>query len=467
MIASSIQHHPEPWPRTAHDGLFTSWNRSLAYVLSNNGFDVWLAETRGSDDDNTRHVKTKALKNTLEGGNVEKNMTVGESVAEVFKQWDYWAFTQDDIIAHEVKAQIDLVLKETGSKKLSLFTYSLSTPISLGFLSTRPEYGEKIHGFVSMAPIISGQRTNDLVRTVFQGVCPYVPDTLGKLFFTDFLLSKPVRELLVTISKPKRLRYSFIKMFINILLGPSAQYETLLEINVLGHLLRRLSFRELKQLCQQMRSNKLQKFDYGIIKNKLIYGQVEPPVYDLSNLNLNTWIIVVAENDALSTLAVMDYLVEIVHPKPIAKIIAPGFNHGDLFAGVENDRYVNIPIMKYLQSISTIPGEKDGYNYGDKEQMVGSESTTTARQIDLRSIIPPELAESTRKISKSIQNITNINPDEIFANLHKSWQRLMANFDLKKLSEVTKFDEFSKYLPKITFDKRLSNEEKDYGGYII
>lgn len=338
LLASSIQHHPEPWPRTDQDGPFTSWNRSLAFMLANNGFDVWLAETRGSNEKNLRHIKTKALETAFEGENIDKNMTFGESINEILKQWDYWSFNQDDIIQHEVKAQIDLVLNKTNSKKISMFTFALSVPTTLAFLSTRPDYAEKIQGFISMAPIMSGFGTHNLIRLIYQGICPWLPNEIGTLVLSDIFLTEPMRDLFVFLAKPKSLRYSFVKLLLNFIMGPSAKYETLLELNMLGHMLKILSLKELKQLCQQMVKNKLSKYDHGPVKNKLIYGQFDPPAYDLSQLRLKDWIIVAAANDQLATSEVMEHLIGLVNPKPIGKIVAPGFNHIDLIAGVENDK---------------------------------------------------------------------------------------------------------------------------------
>lgn len=354
LIGSSIQHHPEPWPRRLQDGPITSWNRSLAFVLANNGFDVWLAETRGSNDENKRRIKSKTAQSIVFGRNQGKNLTVGEQLKELERK-DYWDFSQDDIIAHELKSHIDLVLRETGSKRLNLMTFSLSTPTSLAFFSIRPDYVPKIQGYVSMSPIVSGQGVNKLIKFIMEGVCPVLPAKMGTMLVSDLLFTQPIREIILALSKSPAFRYTGVKGFVTLIMGPSAKYQTLLDLNVMGHMLRQLSFKEAQQLCQQMKANKLQKYDYGPLKNRLVYGQRDPPVYDLSNLGLEDWIIVAGANDKLAPIEVMDHLVKIVNPKPSARLIAPGLNHLDMIAGLENDIYVNLPIMKYFASRSTIP----------------------------------------------------------------------------------------------------------------
>ena len=145
LVGSSIQHFPEPWPRKPEDGPMRSWNRSLAFVLANNGFDVWLAETRGANDANKRRIKSRAVESVLDGKNEDKNMTLGENLRLLFDAWDFWSFSQDDIVAHELKSHMDVVLKMTGSDKLHLMTFSLSTPTSLAFLSSFFAFLLRVH----------------------------------------------------------------------------------------------------------------------------------------------------------------------------------------------------------------------------------------------------------------------------------------------------------------------------------
>lgn len=356
LIGSSIQHHPERWPRSAEDGPITSWNRSLAFTLSNNGFDVWLAETRGSSDVNRKHIRSQAVKQVISGANKFNNMTKGENLQELNHNWNYWDFSQDDIIAHEIKSHMDTIMKKTGSEKLLVFTFSLSTPTSFAFFSIRPDYAEKVQGFVSMAPIVSGEISNKAVNLVMKYICPIAPQSLGTAFLDGLTLTQPIREVILAISKSRFLRYTLIKAVVNTLLGASPKYRTLLDENVLGHMLRSLSFKEAQQLCQQMKTSSLTKYDYGKVKNMKVYGQEKPPVYKLENFGVRSWIVVLAEHDSLSTPGIYKHLLRYVNPQPETTFVAPDFNHLDLIAGLENDRYVNLPILAYFKSRSTIPG---------------------------------------------------------------------------------------------------------------
>lgn len=446
LIASSIQHHPEKWPRTAADGPITSWNRSLAFVLANNGFDVWLAETRGSNDNNRKRVKSRVVETLRAGANERKNMTKAEDLDELSRLNDYWAFSQDDIIAHEIKSHMDLVLSLTGAKKLHLFTFSLSTPTSLAFLSTRPDYAAKVRGYVSMAPIVSGEGVNLLIKLALQTICPLLPDQVGTLFMTDLVFTQPMRDLVVAISKSRTLRYSTVKAFITLLMGPSAKYQTLLDLNVMGHMLRELSFKESKQLCQQTKANKLQKYDYGPIKNRILYKSAEPPIYDLSNLNIKDWIVVSAANDALATPKVVEHLISLVHPKPKAHIIAPGLNHLDLIAGFENDKYVNLPVLHYFEEMSFDSANNvnfaqgQGFRQGNEVQAgdngvkADQDKFMASSSRSFRTIVQPEVAsrmltDATNMFTSVVTNLTApLESNPIIGNMQKKYGNLFNAF---------------------------------------
>lgn len=183
VSASSIQHHPEKYPRSyEQDGPITSSNRSLAFVLANNGYDVWLVPTRGSNPENERHTQDENGQNNIyNGDNSGKGMTFGETKDEYERAKNYWLYSLDDIINHELRRQYDKIKEVTGSKELSIFSFSLSAPTTLAFLGSNPEYAKDIVTFVSMGPAMAADHSTTVTKTFFEKLCPKFP-TRGKLF---------------------------------------------------------------------------------------------------------------------------------------------------------------------------------------------------------------------------------------------------------------------------------------------
>lgn len=90
-----------------------------AYLLSDNGYDVWLANTRGNDYG--LHHKTF-------------NLTSKE----------FWNFSFHEIGLYDLSAMIDYVLDKTNNTQVYYVGHSQGTTVLFVLLSLRPDYNQKI-----------------------------------------------------------------------------------------------------------------------------------------------------------------------------------------------------------------------------------------------------------------------------------------------------------------------------------
>lgn len=104
-------------------------NVSLAYVLADHGYDVWLANSRGNVY--SRRHKSK-----------DPNSWSG----------DFWNFSWYEMGIFDHPAIIDYILYKTGFPKLYYIGHSQGTTSLLVLLSERPEYNEKMYAASLMAP---------------------------------------------------------------------------------------------------------------------------------------------------------------------------------------------------------------------------------------------------------------------------------------------------------------------------
>lgn len=371
LWASAIQHFPEPWPSTSFDGSKRSSNRSLAMMLANRGFDVWLVGTRGSDEQNKGHIKIP--RQNARQGKRATGLKIDDAKPEYVQiledllgpllepqnsdkknDIDYYNYTMNEIIDYEIPRQIDKVLEVTGAKQVSLLALSISTPLVFPLLASNTTYASKVLNHISMMPIINSRGGNLATQFVFRSLCLDLPPKLGTLLFTDLLTSRPLRKFLVNAFRDTQKRYALYKILVSILTGASAKYNTWLEMPIVGHIFMPIGFKHVQHFCQVLKAERYQKFDYGKEGNIRAYGQAEPPVYDISDLHIENFMIAQGTNDNLAPQASVQQIVDQVkRPKLRKRVIVPRYSHLDMLAAFDNDLRVNKPIAQFLEKFQS------------------------------------------------------------------------------------------------------------------
>lgn len=354
LMASSIQHHPEPCPRTASDGPITSSNRSLAFTLSNDCRDVYLIGQRASNFDNMGHTKNALGVNSFPGGPERpRNISDSELRAARARAPFYYQYGQDDVIAFEIKNQLDTAIRVSGATNFSIYSFSLSTPTTLAFLAEYPEYARNVSVYYQMGPAIAASHFTLFDTVYFESVCASAP-TQGIGFFPSYVLQNPyapvLRDTVLALSESMTVRYSLIKEIIVQVFGPSFQYQSDLELNVLARTFQPVSFKTVQQYCQNSISRTFTKFDYGLVGNQLVYGQSTPPAYNVSYIDVQNHFIVYGTNDGLaSPETALRLRANVRSQKGQAQlIVAQNYDHYDLVAGVDLNITVNIPVRDSL-----------------------------------------------------------------------------------------------------------------------
>uniref|UniRef100_A0A023FEE2 Putative triglyceride lipase-cholesterol esterase n=1 Tax=Amblyomma cajennense TaxID=34607 RepID=A0A023FEE2_AMBCJ len=92
-------------------------NESIAYILADAGYDVWLGNVRGN--------------------------TYASHIRYTKEDKEYWDFSFDQMIRYDLPAMLDYVLSMTKQEKLFYVGHSQGTLILFALLSERPEYNDK------------------------------------------------------------------------------------------------------------------------------------------------------------------------------------------------------------------------------------------------------------------------------------------------------------------------------------
>ncbi|XP_059057612.1 lipase 3-like [Achroia grisella] len=246
---------------SADDWLLMGPKHSLAYLLADEGYDVLLGNVRGN-----KYCRNHVIKHPA--------------------QKDFWQFSTDEIARVDLPALIDYALKITGQQKLFYVGYSQGTTAFFAMASAMPEYNEKIIKMYAIAPMVyMSNARSPMVRMIapssdlFEQLKPHLKD--GEF--------KPSKELLKTMGgdmceqeigcKKICSNLNFVMSGVNLDNLEPEQIPV-----IMGHLPAGGSTRQIKQLGQALASNEFRMYDYGSEVNQKMYGTVQPPVYDVSQI---------------------------------------------------------------------------------------------------------------------------------------------------------------------------------------
>lgn len=119
-----------------------STNRNLVFRLANEGYDVWLANRRGTKY-SQKHV--------------------------IFKPHEerFWDFSMDEMIMHDVPAQVEYILGLVGHKTITLMGFSQGTAESFGALSFSRKLNRRVNCMVGLSATCKPPLpTNGLIRSM-------------------------------------------------------------------------------------------------------------------------------------------------------------------------------------------------------------------------------------------------------------------------------------------------------------
>ncbi|XP_032523317.2 lipase 3-like [Danaus plexippus] len=319
-----------------HHGLFASsadWilngpEKSLAYILADAGYDVWMPNIRGN-----KYSREHAWLKT--------------------NSKSFWNFSWHDVAVYDVPAIIDYILKEKGEgTKVTYIGHSMGTTILFAMLTMRPEYNDILTAGFALAPVVflsdiktpikslSKVASNVAQMEMLYGSYEFIPknSVLGKMTKScdvDGRDAAVCKNLLFYICGYNEKQFN----------------KTLLPI-FLSHIGTGTSWKTAVHFAQEVvAGGKFQQFDYGSDLNLRVYGNEAPPEYDLDKIKLPLTLFW-AENDLLSSEAdVKDLYKRLPPTTQIYKISDPDFNHLDYLWAIDAPTLFTDKILFYLKQV--------------------------------------------------------------------------------------------------------------------
>ncbi|CAB4016770.1 lipase member K-like, partial [Paramuricea clavata] len=297
---------------------------SLAFILADNGFDVWLGNSRGNRyARRNKHLSPDCLK--------------------------FWKWTFDAMAKYDLPATMDYIERTTGQDQLVYIGHSQGTLIAFAALSTNPELAKKVKLFIALAPIVTignimvpELRILADITTAIDDVAPvidapFLPGDIWRTQFIDKGFCNGVTE--------EKLCYQVMKVFVGA--DPTNVNYSRIPVYLNGFP-SGTSLRNLVHFAQLLVSGKCQMFDYGIIENYLHYGQAKPPQYNVVNIDVPIAIFS-GNHDTLSDPADVELLIpklkNLIYIKKLEQ-----FNHVDFVMGLNANVVLYPDIVKLTEN---------------------------------------------------------------------------------------------------------------------
>ncbi|KAK7339325.1 hypothetical protein VNO77_19985 [Canavalia gladiata] len=268
--------------------LLNSKDESLPFILANNGYDVWLASTRG-----TKYSRG--------------HISLGPN------DMDYWNWTWEELASYDLPAFVQYVYNNTG-QRIHYTGHSLGTLLALAALS-QGKLLNMLRSAALLAPIAhTNQTTSQILHVGAQTCLLEVPYWLG------------IREFI-----------------------PNGDAATKF-LGGICHKLN-LNCTNLIALITVIISGQVEKFDYGT-QNMIHYGQPIPPVYDLAKIpNEFPLFISYGGKDALSDVNDVHVLLKDLknhNEKKLTLLFKEDYGHLDFVMAVNAKQMIYDPVLTFF-----------------------------------------------------------------------------------------------------------------------
>ncbi|XP_013139046.1 PREDICTED: lipase 3-like [Papilio polytes] len=302
-------------------------NKSLAYRLADDQFDVWLFNSRGNKY-SKKHINK-------------------------ISQKKYWDFSFEEMGSKDLPATIDYILSKTSQSKLSYVGFSQGTTIFFVLCSMRPSYNDKIKQAILLAPVatINNIQTPliSLYANIYDKLTLLAEAGVNEVFPSNVLVST-YHAKVCNLRSPLRF-FCGLEYYINFGLKELERLPDARLPIITSHIPAGGSAKTFLHFLQGYVFKSFRRYNYGVKNNLKVYNSTLPPVYDLSAISAPVTL-VISESDWISTIKdaklIQDNLKNIVRNMVINKTV--DFSHLEFVYGERVSSVINDPILRFMKS---------------------------------------------------------------------------------------------------------------------
>ncbi|OMO73985.1 Alpha/beta hydrolase-1 [Corchorus capsularis] len=296
-----------------------STEQSLGFILADQGFDVWVANVRGT---------------RWSHGHV--------SLLETEKE--FWEWSWQELALYDLAEMLHYIKTATGSK-VFMVGHSQGTIMSLAAL-TQPDIVEMVEAAALLCPI------SYLDHVTAPLVLRMVAMHLDQMVLALGLHQLNFRsDVLINLVESLCDGHVDCSDFLASITGPNCCYNKTRLNYFLEYEPHPSSVKNLRHLFQMIRKGTFSQYDYGILKNLLKYGQLKPPAFDLSNIpkSLPLWM-GYGGTDELADLTDVQHTLDELPSKP-ELLYLENYGHIDFLLSVKANRDVYDHMIRFFRSL--------------------------------------------------------------------------------------------------------------------
>eukprot|EP00003_Mantamonas_plastica_P005262 TRINITY_DN141_c3_g1_i1.p1 TRINITY_DN141_c3_g1~~TRINITY_DN141_c3_g1_i1.p1 ORF type:complete len:418 (-),score=104.72 TRINITY_DN141_c3_g1_i1:15-1268(-) len=280
-------------------------NESLAYLLADAGFDVWLGNNRGNDY-STNHT-------TL---NVDSKQ--------------FWEFSWDQMALKDLPAMVATIHAKTGTKNIGYVGHSEGTMIMHAFLDTQPQLASLFNSYVALGPVA---RVGNVRQEFLHILADMDFGEILKLFGEKRFLPTPQflqKYFGFLCEREPHLCDSIITFICG---TPSVSHMNDSKWEEISHFEPGgTSVQNGIHFSQMLKSDLFQAYNYrSEAENRKHYNSPTPPIYNMTNFPIAQLpsMYVYGGDDTLADPKDVQWLLSQFTQKPEEVIYLPGFAHLD------------------------------------------------------------------------------------------------------------------------------------------
>jgi len=244
--------------------VFNLPENSLAFLLADAGFDVFLGNFRGNE-----HSR--------------KHTTLDPNKSE------FWQFSWDEMARYDMPAMIDRTLEITGHKQIYCIGHSLGALVTFCMLDTQPEYNEKIKAMFALAAVGNFEKLSNPLQNLAKYLTPVIDKVLIKtLGFHEFFFLRIIPKIVLG-QITSYFRESIVRILFTSIGSDRVRWNSD-RLPIFASHVAPTSYHVLLHLFQIMNTRQLQYYDWGQQTNLIKYGQSTPPSYSLSRVEVPVYL---------------------------------------------------------------------------------------------------------------------------------------------------------------------------------